>query len=157
MYLLQVPLFHCNPRGRPRVVLTLNGLKLKGSGPCLNIKQYFPDMGIHMLMIRRSRDRPVFNMGIAIPVRRIYIETAPRLPLHLVRFYSAAPIGMSGWRMYYDNDNDNDTILLNTRNTDTRRGFWYPLSFPYYLNCTARSEYVFLMQLTYEARCTGWY
>ena len=29
------------------------------------------------IKIRRSRDRPIFNMGIPIPVRHIYIETDP--------------------------------------------------------------------------------
>ena len=45
--------------------------------PRLNIKWVFPDMGISMLKIRRSRDRIVFNMGISILVRRhLYIEMA---------------------------------------------------------------------------------
>ena len=42
-------------------------------------RPFFPGMGIPMLKIRRSRDRPIFNMGIPILVRgHLYIETAPR-------------------------------------------------------------------------------
>ena len=38
----------------------------------------FPDMGIPMLKIRRSRDRLIFDMGILILIRRhLYIEKAP--------------------------------------------------------------------------------
>ena len=48
------------------------------SGPRLNIKTDFPDMGILMLKIRRSWDRIIFNMGIPILVRQhLYIETPP--------------------------------------------------------------------------------
>ena len=46
-------------------------------GPCLNIKTVFPGMGIPMLKIRRSQDRLIFNMGIPLPVRHLYIEAAP--------------------------------------------------------------------------------
>ena len=47
----------------------------------LSIKTVFPrGMGIPMLMIRRSPDRLIFNMGIPILIRRhFYIETAPWL------------------------------------------------------------------------------
>ena len=49
-------------------------------GPRLNIKTVFPRYGIHMLKIRRSRDRLIFNMGIPILVRRhLYIETVPSI------------------------------------------------------------------------------
>ena len=37
----------------------------------------FPGMRIFMLKIRRSWDRLIFNMGIPILVRHLYIETAP--------------------------------------------------------------------------------
>ena len=51
-------------------------------GPRLNIKTVFPRYGIPMLKKRRSRDRLIFNMGIAILViRHLYIKTAPRHPL----------------------------------------------------------------------------
>ena len=47
-------------------------------GPRLNIKTVFIRFGIHMLKIRRSRDRLILNMGIPILVRlHIYIETPP--------------------------------------------------------------------------------
>ena len=38
----------------------------------------FPGMEIPMLKIRRSRDRLIFNMGIPIQVRHIYIEMTSR-------------------------------------------------------------------------------
>ena len=45
----------------------------------INIKTIFPRYGIPMLKIRRSRYHFIFNMGIAIPIRRhLYIETGPR-------------------------------------------------------------------------------
>ena len=47
-------------------------------GPHLNKKTVFPGMGIPMLKIRWLRDRLIFNMGILISVRRLYIEMAPR-------------------------------------------------------------------------------
>ena len=39
-------------------------------------------MGIPMLKIRRSHDRLIFNMGIPILLRYLYIEMAPRF-IHL--------------------------------------------------------------------------
>ena len=36
----------------------------------------FPGIEIPMLKIRRSRDRLIFNMGIPILVRHLYIETS---------------------------------------------------------------------------------
>ena len=54
-------------------------------GSRLNIKTVFPGMGIPMLKITRSRDRPIFNMGIPLLVRRhLYIETVPRSRNHIV-------------------------------------------------------------------------
>ena len=49
------------------------------AGPRLNIKTVFPGMGIPMLKIRRPAGRLIFNMGIAIPGKTVFlIETAPR-------------------------------------------------------------------------------
>ena len=46
-------------------------------GPRLNIKTVFPKYGISMLKIRLSQDRLIFNMGIHMARRHLYIETAP--------------------------------------------------------------------------------
>ena len=44
-------------------------------------KTVFPGMGIPMLKIRRPVGRLIFNMGIAIPSKTVFlIETAPRKP-----------------------------------------------------------------------------
>ena len=46
--------------------------------PCFNIKTAFPDMGISMFKIRRSRDRLIYNMGIPIGLlvrRHLFVET----------------------------------------------------------------------------------
>ena len=52
-------------------------------GLCLNIKTIFPGTGITMLKIRRPLGRLIFNMGIAIPGKTVFlIETAPRSFLH---------------------------------------------------------------------------
>ena len=57
---------HCWPRS------------MSPAGPRLNIKIVFPGMGIHMLKIRRPVGRLIFNMGIAIPSKTVFlIETAP--------------------------------------------------------------------------------
>ena len=49
---------------------------IEGPGPCFNIKTVFSGMGIPVLMIRRSLDHLIFNMGIPILLRRhLYIET----------------------------------------------------------------------------------
>ena len=56
------------------------GIPILGhQGSHLNIKTVFPGMGIPMLKIRRSCDRLIFNMGIPILVRHLYIETIPWL------------------------------------------------------------------------------
>ena len=58
-------------------------------GSRLNIKPYFPGMGIPMLKIRRSRDRLIFNMRIPILVRRhYYIATVPWYSLVFPRAYN---------------------------------------------------------------------
>ena len=50
----------------------------KKSLGCLNRNTVFRDIGIPMLKIRQSRDRPIFNKGITILVRRhLYIATPP--------------------------------------------------------------------------------
>ena len=54
------------------------GIFMRAPGPRLNIKPSFPGMGILMLKIRRSRYRLIFNMGIPILVRHLFIDTAPR-------------------------------------------------------------------------------
>ena len=51
----------------------------------LNIKTFFPGMGIPMLKIRQSQECLIFNMWIPLLVRRhLYIETGPRLPADTV-------------------------------------------------------------------------
>ena len=51
------------------------------SGPRLNIKTYLR-MAISMLKIRRPLGRLIFNMGIAIPGKTVFlIETAPCVPI----------------------------------------------------------------------------
>ena len=48
------------------------------SGPRLNIKIGFIRMAISMLKIRRPLGRLIFNIGIAIPGKTVFlIETAP--------------------------------------------------------------------------------
>ena len=48
------------------------------SGGRLDIKMSSYHIGIAMLKIKWSRDRLIFNMGIAIPGKdSLYIETAP--------------------------------------------------------------------------------
>ena len=55
------------------------------TGPRLNIKTVFPGMGIPMLKIRRPVGRLIFNMGIVIPGKTVFlIETAPRSPISLI-------------------------------------------------------------------------
>ena len=50
----------------------------KDTGPHVNIKMVFPDMGISIIKIRRSWDRLIFIMGIHILVRQhLHIETGP--------------------------------------------------------------------------------
>ena len=46
-------------------------------GPRLNIKTVFPRYGIPMLKIRRSKDCLIFNIGIIVLVRHLYIESRP--------------------------------------------------------------------------------
>ena len=49
-------------------------------GPVSIRKTVFPGMGIPMLKIRRPVGRLIFNMGIAIPSKTVFlIETAPRV------------------------------------------------------------------------------
>ena len=49
------------------------------AGPHLNIKPSYLRMAISMLKIRRPLGRLIFNMGIAIPGKTVFlIETAPR-------------------------------------------------------------------------------
>ena len=49
-----------------------------GLGPVSIRKTVFPGMGIPMLKIRRPVGRLIFNMGIAIPSKTVFlIETAP--------------------------------------------------------------------------------
>ena len=48
-------------------------------GPCLNIKTQA--CFFSMWKIRRSWERLIFNMGIPILVRHLYIETAPRFAM----------------------------------------------------------------------------
>ena len=50
----------------------------KDQGPISIWSPSFPGMGIPMLKIRRSQDRLIFNIGIPILVRHLYIETPPR-------------------------------------------------------------------------------
>ena len=53
-----------------------------GLGPVSIRKTVFPGMGIPMLKIRRPVGRLIFNMGIAIPSKTVFlIETAPWSPL----------------------------------------------------------------------------
>ena len=56
-------------------------------GPRCNIKTVFPGMGIPMLMIRRSRDRLIFNMVIPILVRHLYVQTPPWCPHRIHSMY----------------------------------------------------------------------
>ena len=49
-------------------------------GSVLNIKTVFPGMGIRMLTIRPLWDSLIFNRGIRILVRHLYIETPPPPP-----------------------------------------------------------------------------
>ena len=58
--------------------LGITGIKTD-SGPCLNIKTVLSTYGNSMLKIRRPLGRLIFNMGIAIPGKTVFlIETAPR-------------------------------------------------------------------------------
>ena len=53
---------------------------IRTAGCYLNIKTFFPSMGISIIKMRWSWDCPTFIMGIYIMVRQhIYIEMAPRL------------------------------------------------------------------------------
>ena len=49
-------------------------------GPCRNIKTVFPRYGITLLKVRWSQDRLIFEMGIPIRVRRLYIDMNPSSP-----------------------------------------------------------------------------
>ena len=53
------------------------------TGPRLNIKTVLSKYAISMLKIRRPLGRLIFNMGIAIPGKTVFlIETAPRDPFN---------------------------------------------------------------------------
>ena len=55
--------------------------RLTNQGPVSIRKTVFPGMGIPMLKIRRPVGRLIFNMGIAIPSKTVFlIETAPWSP-----------------------------------------------------------------------------
>ena len=51
--------------------------KDRSPGSRFNINTVLPSYGSPMLEIRRSRDRLIFNMGILIMARHLYIETVP--------------------------------------------------------------------------------
>ena len=54
--------------------------RFRSRAPSQYKKTVFPGMGIPMLKIRRPVGRLIFNMGIAIPSKTVFlIETAPRL------------------------------------------------------------------------------
>ena len=42
----------------------------KEPGPCLNLKNIFPGVGIHIKKIQQSWDHLIFGMGIPILVRQ---------------------------------------------------------------------------------------
>ena len=47
-------------------------------GPCFNIKDIFPGVGIPIMKIRQSYDSIIFIMGIPILVRlHLYLDMAP--------------------------------------------------------------------------------
>ena len=55
-------------------------------GPVSIRKTVLPGMGIPMLKIRRPVGRLIFNMGIAIPSKTVFlIETAPRCWIGAIR------------------------------------------------------------------------
>ena len=57
---------------------TADGISVVFQGPVSIRKTVFPGMGIPMLKIRRPVGRLIFNMGIAIPGKTVFlIETAP--------------------------------------------------------------------------------
>ena len=60
--------YHGGKRGKKKTTWAPSQYKDRLSHLC---------MGIPMLKIRRSRDRLIFNMGIPVLVRRLYIETPP--------------------------------------------------------------------------------
>ena len=56
----------------------MGSMKKDSQGPVSIRKTVFPGMGIPMLKIRRPVGRLIFNMGIAIPGKTVFlIETAP--------------------------------------------------------------------------------
>ena len=70
-------------------------------GPGLNIKTVLSTYGISMLKIRRPLGRLIFNMGIAIPGKTVFlIETAPWFRL----YPSHGTIGQSFALFYHDPD-----------------------------------------------------
>ena len=60
-------------------LMTSSLLENRVPGPRLNYKDRLSWYEILMLKIRRSRDRPIFNMGIAILVRRLFILRRPQI------------------------------------------------------------------------------
>ena len=86
------------------------------SGSRLDMKTVFPGMEIPVSKIRRSRDRPVFNIGIPILLRQcFYIET-PLLILPLrnlsLKIISTMPPAHPWWQMYINHITYSPNILL---------------------------------------------
>ena len=69
------------PRQFWKALFSYNNFVTGTQGPVSIQRPSFPGMGIPMLKIRRSWDRRIFNMGMPILVRHLYIET----PLRFLR------------------------------------------------------------------------
>ena len=89
-----IQIYHILREGKMYIFVSRGLDGLIWPGPGLNIKTVSSGMGIPMLMIRRSQDRFIFNMGILILVRPLYIET----PLLTVK-----PVLWMQYSQYFDN------------------------------------------------------
>ena len=75
---------------RPSV--PLNSLVSGDLGPVSIWRPSVPGMGIPILKIRLCRDRFIFNMGIPILLRRLYIETTPGFDFKIAIFNPALSV-----------------------------------------------------------------
>ena len=69
---------------QPQIIVTFNGQPGLNQGAVSIRKTVLLGMAIPMLKIRRPTGRLIFNMGIPIPGKTVFlIETGPSIPRHI--------------------------------------------------------------------------